>query len=196
MLRYSPATAVIFATLVLPFITFAPTLLPNTGAEPALAATVVATSTQSAATTTLGTPLALTIPSIDFDASVIEVGLNNKGEMDVPSGTSSDVGWYKYGTEPGEVGSAVIDAHVYAAFKDLDQVEVGDSIYVTGNTGEQLHFVVEEVATTKLEQTSAARLFNRIDKARLNLITCAGTYVASRGTYDHRLVVYAVLVGV
>lgn len=207
ILRYSPAaflTAVLFA---LPLITSAPTQVPNAGGQTvatnaAVTAVVelpVATTTPIKVAETEPEPTAimsntLRIPSIKFKSLVIPVGLNAKGEMDVPDGESNNVGWYKYGPEPGEVGSAVLDAHVYAAFENLKDVAVGDSIYVTNADGDELHFVVEETTTTRLEETSAARLFERTDKARLNLITCAGTYIASKGTYDHRLIVYAVLV--
>lgn len=196
ILRHTAACTVTLGVMFGPLLSFAPTFIPNTGAAiSAVAGPTTATSTEPlsvlVATTT---PNILRIPTIAFANTVIPVGLNGKGEMDVPDGTSNDVGWYKYGPEPGAVGSAVLDAHVYAAFKDLDKLQVGDSIYVTNKDGEELHFVVEETAVTTLEQTSATRLFDRKDKARLNLITCAGTYSAARGTYDHRLIVYAVLV--
>lgn len=138
-------------------------------------------------------PASVFIPSIDLETRVIPLGTNAKGEMDVPDGKTKDVGWYRYGTKPGEVGSAVLDAHVYAAFKELKDVRVGDSIYIESAKGEKLRFVVEEIQLKRLEDTSTSLLFARKDKARLNLITCAGTYIPSRGTYDKRLVVYAVL---
>src|SRR5947208_1526342 len=40
-------------------------------------------------------PARLIIPSIGLDDSVLEVGLNAKGEMDVPDGKTKNVGWYK-----------------------------------------------------------------------------------------------------
>jgi sortase A len=139
-------------------------------------------------------PVALSIPSIRLNVPVINVGINSKGEMDVPDGRTKNVGWYERGTIPGDMGSAVFDAHIYAAFKNLRYVKVGDDIYVTTKTGEIRHFRVESSIVYKLEQVPADRLFNADDDRHLNLITCAGKYVASRGTYDHRLIVYAVLV--
>lgn len=142
---------------------------------------------------TPGTPLRVRIPAIRLNNPVIPVGVNAKGEMDVPDGTTNNVGWYKGGTLPGAMGSAVLDAHVYAAFGRLDEVSVGDDIYVQTAEGE-LHFKVEETRVYKLADVPATRLFNRADDRRLNLITCAGTLVADRSTYTHRLVVYATLV--
>src|SRR4051812_40469377 len=56
-------------------------------------------------------PVRLSLPAIGLSDAIIKVGLNAEGEMAVPSGNSSNVGWYKDGTLPGEVGSAVLDAH-------------------------------------------------------------------------------------
>lgn len=138
-------------------------------------------------------PTRLQIPRIKLDAPVQNVGINDKGEMDVPSGKSNNVGWYAYGTKPGEVGSAVMDAHVFAAFSKLKNVKVGDHLYVSTEAGEQLDFVVSETRVYKLEEVPREKLFAQNDTERLNLITCAGKYISSRRTYSHRLIVYATL---
>ncbi|MDB5224979.1 MAG: hypothetical protein JWO43_601 [Candidatus Adlerbacteria bacterium] len=142
---------------------------------------------------TPGIPTRLKIPSINMNVRVISVGLNNKGEMAVPDGDTNDVGWYKNGTLPGDTGSAVFDAHVFAAFAPLAKLAVGSSIYVTTEQGATLHFIVEETKTYALKDVSADHLFNRTDAKRLNLITCAGQLTPDHSTYDHRLIVYAVL---
>ncbi len=139
-------------------------------------------------------PVELIVPSIKLDVPIVNVGVNAKGEMDVPDGKTNNVGWYKDGTIPGDTGSAVLDAHVYAAFKNLRYAKVGDDMYVKTKSGKFRHFRIEESTVYKTTQVPLQQLFNRADASRLNLITCAGTYVPSRGTYDKRLVVYAVLV--
>ncbi len=143
---------------------------------------------------TRATPTRLSIPSIKLKASIVGVGITPEGEMDVPNGKSKNVGWYTGGVTPGEVGSAVLDAHVYAAFGNLRRVQPGDDIYVTNNDGETLHFKVEEAKLTNLKDVSTYFLFERADKPRLNLITCAGKFDKKLNTYTHRLIVYAVLV--
>ncbi len=139
-------------------------------------------------------PTRLEIPAIKLDAPVVGVGVNAKGEMDVPSGTTNQVGWYERGTMPGEVGSAVLDAHVYAAFKNLDQVERGDEVQVIRADGQTLHFKVTQTVRYPVASVPLDRLFNRTDGRHLNLITCAGTWSERLGTYSERLVVYAELV--
>lgn len=141
-----------------------------------------------------GEPVSVSIPSIGLNAPVWGVGVNNKGEMDVPSGESGAVGWYKYGTRPGRVGSAVLAGHVFAVFKNLKAVKIGDEIYLETSSGVTQQFIVREATVYALNQLSPATLFNRNDGRWLNLITCAGTYVESLGTYTHRLIVFAELI--
>ncbi|HUO56241.1 MAG TPA: class F sortase [Candidatus Paceibacterota bacterium] len=140
------------------------------------------------------TPVRLIIPSIGINDAIDSVGLDKNGAMAVPSGKTNDVGWYEYGTVPGAIGSAVIDAHVFAAFSQLKNIAVGSNIYIQTAGGGTLHFQVEETDTYPLAEVPADTLFNRSDTARLNLITCAGNLIDNGETYDHRLVAYAVLV--
>lgn len=143
-------------------------------------------------------PVRLIIPSIGLDADIEHLGLNSKGEMDVPSGTSDNVGWYKHGTLPGNTGSAVIDAHVFAAFKNLKNIKNNADVYVVTSSGQKLHFKVASQAIYTLAELPGITdsVFNRSDTQRLNLITCSGNLTADRSTYDHRLVVYTKFVGI
>lgn len=137
-------------------------------------------------------PTRLSIPSIGFNNPIVKVGVNGAGEMDVPSGSTNNVGWYKNGTFPGEIGSAVIGAHVFAAFEKLDQVKPGSEVTVTMSDGSKKKFVVESATVYKLSDMSAEHLFNQGGARRLKLITCAGSLTADGSTYTHRLVVSAV----
>jgi LPXTG-site transpeptidase (sortase) family protein len=134
------------------------------------------------------------IPSIGLDTPIVNVGINEKGEMAVPDGKTKNVGWYEKGTIPGETGSAVLAAHVYAAFKKLRYAKIGDPVYVRTQSGKILHFRIEDSRVFKLNDISTDWLFNQADKKRLNLITCAGKYIPKLATYEKRLIVNAVLV--
>ena len=138
-------------------------------------------------------PVRLIIPSIGLSAPVESVGENAKGEMEVPNGSSVDVGWYKQGTIPGNFGSAVIDAHVFAAFQKLQNLKVGSEVYVENADGDRLKFVVNDTQVYKLGELTSNMLFAKRDARRLNLITCAGEPTADGTTYTHRLVVYTTL---
>jgi sortase A len=169
-------------------------LIPDTAVAEEVTITEATEQVNAALKTAPSLPTRLVIPAINLNSPVQHLGLNNKGEMDVPSGKTNNVGWYKHGTLPGQTGSAVMDAHVFAAFKNLKNLKVGEHIYVVNAQGETLDFVVRDSRVYPLSQVPAELLFNRADSQRLNLITCAGTFIQSAGTYDHRLVVYAELV--
>src|SRR5262249_8162834 len=89
-------------------------------------------------------PSKVSISSIGLTSAIQAVGVNSRGEMDVPNGNGNSVGWYEYGTVPGNVGSAVLDAHVFAAFSKLSDIKAGSDIYVTEGA-RTLHFVVQSV---------------------------------------------------
>jgi len=146
-------------------------------------------------TSTIEYPTKIIIPSIKLDAPIQKVGVNEKGEMDVPSGQTNNVGWYQYGTLPGKVGSAVLDAHVYAAFANLRYVKIGDSIQVETENGKNLRFEVIDSRVYALNEAPAEMIFHKNDGTYLNLITCARRYIPALDTYSHRLVVFAKLVG-
>src|SRR4051812_49291612 len=76
----------------------------------AFAATTSTTVTAGYATAA-DSPAYIYIPSINLFSSVQGVGINKVGNMDVPSGHTANVGWYKYGVLPGNTGTAVLDAH-------------------------------------------------------------------------------------
>lgn len=135
----------------------------------------------------------LVIPSINLDVAIGSVGLTATGNMGVIN-NPTEVSWYKGGTVPGNIGSAVIGAHVFQAFAKLKDVKLGDSIYIDHEDGSQLHFVVTEIEV--YPYTDAAplqKIFDRSDTARLNLITCSGALTTDHATYDHRLVIFAEL---
>jgi LPXTG-site transpeptidase (sortase) family protein len=138
-------------------------------------------------------PTRLIIPAIKLQDPVQNMGVTGNGELDVPNGMTKNVGWYAAGTLPGDAGSAVMDAHVYAAFVNLHKVKVGDDVYVQTDNGRTLRFVVNDVETYALASVPVDKLFNQDGARNLNLITCAGKFNKQLSTYDHRLVVYATL---
>ncbi len=145
-------------------------------------------------------PSRLIIPALDINANVQYVGVNAVGDMRAPD-NFTDVSWYRYGTVPGYLGSAVIAGHVDnglgldGVFKHLDTLKVGDDVYIQRNDGTKLLFVVSDIELYPYQDVPTELLFAAADTARLNLITCDGTWVPGGDTYDHRLVIYTTLVG-
>lgn len=143
-----------------------------------------------------GQPTRLTIPGINVDAAVQYVGVTPDGVMDVPS-NSIDVGWYKLGRSPGELGSAVIAGHFDSkegepgVFNTLDTLQPGDKIYVEDEKGTTIAFVVRESRRYDPD-ADAADVFGSSDgKAHLNLITCEGAWNEADNSYSHRRVIFA-----
>ena len=139
-------------------------------------------------------PAHIIIPSIGLNSPIQSVGVNAKGEIAVPSGSSNNVGWYKYGARPGASGTSVIDAHVFAALKNLSKIQSGADVYVITEDKQTLHFRVVDKELYALSKLTSAQLFSGQSDSAMNIITCAGSLTADHSTYDHRLVVYTILV--
>ncbi len=139
-------------------------------------------------------PTRLIIPSINLNAPVQLVGINARGEMDVPDGRTSNVGWYQYGNLPGDIGNAVVDAHVFAAFKNLRYAKVGDEIRVVNASGATQRFIITDTRVYPFSEVPMEGIFHDESHRGLVLITCAKKFLPSLNTYSHRLIVSATLV--
>lgn len=139
----------------------------------------------------------LAIPKIKVDANIQEVGISQKGDMAVPT-NFTDVGWYKYGTLPGEKGSAVIAGHVSnklsfpAVFSNLKNLEIGDEVYVTSGDNVKRQFIVSKISTYDFD-AMVEEIFTDDSGKFIQLITCTGTWNATFKTRNQRLVVTAEL---
>jgi sortase A len=140
-------------------------------------------------------PKRLSIPAIKVNAEINLVGITKKGNMATPT-NFKDVGWYKYGPIPGEKGSALIAGHVNnglswpAVFGNLEDLKIGDDIYVERESGETIHFVVRSMGVYDFDG-STDEVFASSDEELLKLITCSGTWIPEYRTHDKRLVVTA-----
>lgn len=138
----------------------------------------------------------LSIPSLNINTRIQYVGINSKGNMSAPS-NFVDVGLYKYGPLPGEVGSAVIAGHVVnglgikSIFGNLKNIEIGDAVYVEMEQGKRIKFVVSSMSIYDFD-AEAGEVFNQNDGAYLKLITCSGKWSRENRTHDKRLVVTAI----
>lgn len=138
-------------------------------------------------------PIRITIPSIKVEALIKPVGLTKLKTMESPE-EPLDTAWFKLGASPGEKGSSVIAGHRgwktgRAIFDDLDEIQLGDKVYVENEKGDILVFVVREMRVYGALEI-VPEVWNKNDAAYLNLITCSGDWNASTGTSDKRLVVF------
>ena len=138
----------------------------------------------------------LVVPSIATDAPIDQMGLLPNGDMEAPTG-GVNTGWYKLGSRPGDVGSAVIAGHFgrwkngeASVFDRLRDLKKGEKVIVRDDAGATVTFAVRETRTLGREDDASAVFTSGDSKAHLNLITCQGMWDESQKTYSERLVVF------
>lgn len=142
-------------------------------------------------------PIKLVIPKINVNADIQYVGITPKGAMAIPN-NATDVGWFKLGPQPGEIGSAVIAGHFdgpqgqLGVFTNLYQLKKGDKLSVLDNAGNSQVFIVRDVRI--YPPGFADIVFSQNDDHYLNLITCDGLWDGSKKSYNQRLVVFTQLI--
>ena len=143
----------------------------------------------------------LIIPTLGVNALIEPVGVLADGNLAVPTQKPWDgVGWYRYGPAPGVPGSAVMDGHLDrpggapAVFWNLHSLHRGDSVMVVTPGEKPLHFRVLQMTYYPAQHAPVQSIFENRTGIFLNLITCAGPWIASQHQTTLRLVVYTVLV--
>lgn len=141
-------------------------------------------------------PTKLRIPSVNIDTLFsAPLGLEPSGEVMVPEGYD-EVGLYRNGPTPGELGPAVVLGHVDsvdgpAVFFSLGQLKEGDDIYVDRVDGTTAHFKVTELRRIKQSDFPTRDVYGDLDHAGLRLITCTGIFNQGAQRYSHNLIVFA-----
>jgi sortase (surface protein transpeptidase) len=144
-------------------------------------------------------PTRLQIPSIDVDArGVIDLGLQADRTMEVPA-DGTTVGWYTGSPTPGELGPAVLAAHVdwnheKGVFYDIHRLEPGDPITVERADGSSAVFEVQRVEQYPKDKFPTQAVYGDVQGAELRLITCGGELDRAARSYRDNIVVYAALV--
>lgn len=141
-------------------------------------------------------PISLEIENIDVrDAAIIPVGVNQEDlSFEVPP--ADQVGWYEFGSAPGQAGSAVLAAHIAfngvdGVFRYLENVEVGAVVAIGFDDGTIMRYRIEEVADYVKEELPES-LWARDGKEQLALITCGGAFNYQLDSYESNTVAIAV----
>lgn len=143
----------------------------------------------------MSTPKELRIPVLDIISTVRAVGTAADGTMDIPD-SLTDTGWYNQSVHPGNPGKAVLAAHTGypnkpSQFRSLERITPGTNIEVTDTTGTTAHFSVIQIARYNPDNAPLKTIFGSSPTARLTIVTCAGTWDATKNSYTERLVIYA-----
>ena len=142
-------------------------------------------------------PVSVSIPRIGVRSTLVQLGLDKDGEMEVPKDPGL-AGWFSRGPSPGALGPAVIAGHVTwdgepAVFHRLGSLQRGDQVTVSRKDGKAAVFTVSRVTRFSKSQFPTEEIYGAIDHAGLRLITCGGTYDAARHRYLDNVVVFAKL---
>ncbi|MEU0397830.1 class F sortase [Streptomyces sp. NPDC006208] len=143
-------------------------------------------------------PAKVVIPSIGVTSSLMELGLNTDGTVEVPPAEKGmTAGWYTGGPVPGEAGAAVIIGHNdtrfgKAVFHDLKKIARGADITVTNDRGESVHFTVTGTESVSKNSFPTEKVYGPTEDHALRLITCDGDFDA-QGHPVNNLIVYATL---
>ena len=144
-------------------------------------------------------PATLAIPAIDARSTIIRLGLDDQGALEVPPGApGSPAGWYEHSPTPGELGPAVFLGHVNAEgggpgiFANLRRLAAGDRIEVAREDGSTAVFTVRGAEQYAKDAFPTQKVYGNTAGPELRLITCDG-YDPRTGHFDDNYVVYAAL---
>lgn len=136
------------------------------------------------------------IPKIGVDAPISIKGTDATGVMETPNGPW-DVAWYDFSARPGAGSNAVFSGHVDyvdvgpAIFWRLRELAPEDIVEVRLEDGTVYRYRVVAKDTVEAATADVAKIVGATEREIVTLITCTGTFDASTGQYDKRLIVQA-----
>ena len=140
-------------------------------------------------------PVLIRIDAIGASAPVDPLGLNPDGTLQTPADYQR-AGYYTGRPNPGEVGPAIIVAHVDsktgpAVFYRLRDLQPGDEVTVTRADGSEIVFLVDRLEDHPKDAFPTDAVYGPTPAATLRLITCGGSFDRSSGHYSDNLVAFA-----
>ena len=170
-----------------------PTPAPESEAEPERQPQDSGESQPEQAADGVAEPVRIRIPSIDVDAEIVGVGLEEDGAMETPD--FGLAGWYTEGPKPGEEGPVVV-AHVDSkagpdVLYRLQELRPGADIHIERSDGSTATWVSESSEQTDKDELPVESIWNPTDEPVLRLVTCGGAFDRSIGHYTDNVIVYA-----
>jgi len=127
-------------------------------------------------------PTSISIPSIGVTSkSFVDLGIAGDGTISVP-GSADEVGFYTGGPTPGQLGPAVLAAHVDSKqgpgiFYRLGAVKAGDVVTVGRADGSTTTFRVDKVASYPKDQFPTEEVYRGdFTRSEIRLVTCGGPF--------------------
>jgi len=145
-------------------------------------------------------PSVLDIPSIRVrSARFVDLKVASDGTLEVP-GTADEVGFYTGGPAPGQLGPAVLGAHVDSSkgpgiFYRLGEVKPGAKVHITREDGIVATFVVDKVTVYPKDRFPTEQVYRGdFTSSEIRLVTCGGTFDRVKHYLDN-VVVFGQLAG-
>jgi sortase (surface protein transpeptidase) len=188
------------ATVEAPLAPLAPPVATTGGTSPASTAVTQAIDGASADVPPLpaSRPVRVTIPVLGVSSSIMKLGLNPDGSMELPPG-AKPVGWYDKSPTPGQLGPAVLVGHVdwgnqNGSFYGLRVMRPGDRVVVDRADGTRATFRVGRVERHAKHDFPTGEVYGDVGWSALRLITCGGKFDQKSGNYQDNVIVFARLV--
>jgi sortase (surface protein transpeptidase) len=142
-------------------------------------------------------PVQVVIPSIGVDTSLVDLGLNGDGTLEVPVNFAK-AGWFTGGNLPGDPSGrpALIAGHVDdhtgpAVFYKLRDLAVGQEVEVVRADNSVAVFEVTDHQQYPKDAFPADQVYAPVADSELVLITCTGAFDQTVRSYEDNLVVRA-----
>jgi hypothetical protein len=170
----------------------APAPAPSVAAPGSVAPSVAAAPIARSA------PVRVQIPAIAVDSTLMQLGLQADGSLQVPP-SGFPAGWYTGAPTPGEQGPAILAGHVDwggkpGVFYHLRDLQPDAEITVTRQDGSAAVFRVTQVKEYPKDQFPTDVVYGDLDHPGLRLITCGGSFDRQTRNYDDNIVAFADLV--
>ncbi|MDQ3715545.1 MAG: sortase [Actinomycetota bacterium] len=144
-------------------------------------------------------PVQVMIPAIGVESSLVNLGLNADGTLEVPVDYER-AGWFTGGNYPGDptgppglIAGHVDDYTGPAVFYELTKLVAGDEVHVVRADNTVAVFVVTAAQQFPKNEFPADQVYAPVPGSEIVLITCTGTFNADARSYLDNYVVRAAL---
>ncbi len=140
-------------------------------------------------------PVAVAIPAIDVDASIVDLRREPSGELHGPKDYDA-VGWWSESVGIGRNAPMIMLGHVDnrrlpKVFKRLRQLRPGDEIQVAASDARSTTYVVDAVRQYDKDSFPTDLVYGRTARPTLRLLTCGGYSWLQGHRYRDNVVVFA-----
>lgn len=134
-------------------------------------------------------------PALVLRQPLLPLGLDDEGQLEVPA-TAGDIGLWRDGPAPGDMGPAVLVGHVdlkgkKGVFARLTALRPGQRVDVTRADGRVVSFRVTRTLAFPKNRFPTDEVYEPTDGSELRLITCGGSVNRLTGRYRDNVVVFA-----